>query len=40
MSLKMPAKPKREFFSEDVAIDSWKNIEPFFENLLNREINS
>ena len=32
--------PKRRFVSEDLVIDSWKKIEPFFENLLNREISS
>ena len=39
MSLKIPTRPKRKFVSEDLVIDS-QNIEPFFENLLNREITS
>ena len=36
MSLKIPTRPKRKFVSEDLVIDSWQNIKPLFEKLLNR----
>lgn len=38
--MKIPTRPKRQFVSEDLVIDSWNKIEPFFKNLLNREISS
>jgi oligoendopeptidase F len=31
-------KPKRSFVAENLAIDSWEVIQPYFEDLLNREI--
>ncbi len=31
-------KPKRSFVAENLAIDSWEVIKPYFEDLLNREI--
>lgn len=31
-------KPKRSFVAEDLVIDSWEVIQPYFEDLLNREI--
>ena len=33
--IKIPTRPKRKFVNEDLVIDSWKKIEPYFENLLN-----
>ena len=38
--IKIPTKPKRRFLSEDLVIDSWKKIEYFFEELLNRNISN
>ena len=38
--IKIPTKPKRRFLSEDLVIDSWKKIEYFFEELLNRKISN
>ena len=38
--IKIPTRPKRKFVNEDLVIDSWKKIEPYFENLLNRKIQS
>lgn len=34
------AAPKRQFVSENLMIDSWSKIEPYFEDLVSREINS
>ena len=39
-AIKIPARPKRRFVNEDLVIDSWSEIKPLFENLLNRKINS
>ena len=39
-SINIPTRPVRKFVSEDLAIDSWSKIEPLFENLLNRELQS
>ena len=35
-----PKRPKRKFIPENLIIDSWKKIEPFFKNLLERKIKS
>ena len=35
-----PTKPLRQFLSQDLEIDSWIKIEPFFKELKNRKINS
>ena len=39
-SINIPTRPARKFVSEDLVIDSWSKIEPLFENLLNRELQS
>ena len=39
-TIEIPKRPKRKFVSEDLVIDSWQKIQPLFEDLLNREINS
>ena len=39
-AVKTHARPKRRFVNEDLVIDSWSEIKPLFENLLNRKINS
>lgn len=33
-------KPKRHFVKEDLAINSWESIQPYFEDLLNRDISN
>jgi oligoendopeptidase F len=33
-------KNKRQFISEDLTIESWEDLKPYFENLTNREIHS
>ena len=38
--IEIPTKPTRKFVSEDLVIDSWQKIQPLFEDLLKREINS
>ena len=38
--IEIPTKPSRKFVSEDLVIDSWQKIQPLFEDLLKREINS
>ena len=38
--MKIPTRPTRKFVSEDLVIDSWQKIQPLFEDLLKREINS
>ena len=38
--IEIPTRPKRKFVSEDLVIDSWQKIQPLFEDLLKREINS
>jgi len=37
-SNKLPVKSKRKFVQENLIINSWDKIEPFFDDLLNREI--
>ena len=39
-TIEIPKRPKRKFVSEDLVIDSWGKIQPLFEDLLKREINS
>ena len=38
--IEIPTRPTRKFVSEDLVIDSWEKIQPLFEDLLKREINS
>ena len=38
--LQIPQRPKRKFLSEDFKVTSWEALKPFFDDLLNREINS
>ena len=35
-----PTKPIRHFLSQDLTIDSWKRVEPFFIDLKERKISS
>ncbi|MDQ3191709.1 MAG: M3 family oligoendopeptidase [Bacteroidota bacterium] len=36
----LPTKKKRTFLSDILTINSWESIRPYFENLLNRSLNS
>jgi len=36
----IPRRPKREFVSENIEIDSWEKIKPLFDNLIGRKISS
>lgn len=38
--LQIPQRPKRKFLSEDFRVTSWDALKPFFDDLLDREINS
>ena len=38
--ISIPSRPKRKFVPENLNIDSWNKVEPLFENLLKRSINS
>ena len=38
--IEIPTRPTRKFVSEDLVIDSWKKIQPLFEDLLKRKINN
>ena len=38
--IEIPTRPTRKFVSEDLVIDSWQKLQPLFEDLLKREINS
>ena len=37
-TIEIPTRPKRNFVSENLVIDSWEKIESLFEDLLNRNI--
>lgn len=37
-TIEIPTRPKRNFVSEDLVIDSWEKIESLFEDLFNRDI--
>lgn len=39
-SITIPTRPERKFLPEDLVIDGWEKLEPFFEELKNREVNS
>lgn len=39
-NISIPSRPKRNFVPENLNIDSWNKVEPLFENLLKRSINS
>ena len=39
-NIEIPKRPIRKFVSKDLVIDSWQKIQPLFEDLLKREINS
>ena len=39
-NISIPSRPKRNFVPESLNIDSWNKVEPLFENLLKRSINS
>ena len=39
-NISIPTKPKRKFVAQNLIIDSWNKIKPFFENLLERKIKS
>ncbi len=39
-SLEIPVRPKRHFVGEDSKVTTWEEIKPFFDALLNRQINS
>lgn len=39
-NISIPSRPKRKFVPENLNIDSWNKVEPLFENLLKRSINS
>jgi oligoendopeptidase F len=38
--IKIPVKNRRRFLPDDLIIDSWDVLKPFFENLKNREFNT
>ncbi|MEO5977549.1 MAG: M3 family oligoendopeptidase [Chryseolinea sp.] len=38
--LALPHRPKRNFVAEDLKFDSWDNIKPLFDDLLDRKLNS
>ncbi len=39
-NISIPSRPKRNFVPENLNIDSWNKVEPLFENLSKRSINS
>ena len=39
-NISIPSRPKRNFVPENLNIDSWNKVEPLFENLYKRSINS
>jgi len=39
-TLEIPQRPKRKFLPEDFKVSSWEELKPFYEDLLNRNINS
>ena len=39
-NISIPSRPKRNFVPENLNIDSWNKVEPLFENLFKRSINS
>ena len=39
-NISIPSRPKRKFVPENLNIDSWNKVEPLFENLFKRSINS
>lgn len=39
-NISIPSRPKRNFVPESLNIDSWNKVEPLFENLYKRSINS
>ncbi len=38
--LELPVRPKRKFLSEDFKVSIWESLKPFFEGLVNRQINT
>jgi oligoendopeptidase F len=38
--VQVPERKQREFLPQHLTIDAWSQLEPFFEDLLNRQINS
>lgn len=36
----IPTRPKRKYLSEEFTVESWESLEPIFEELLNRQIDS
>jgi oligoendopeptidase F len=38
--LQLPTRPARSFLPENLAIESWESLEPHFEDLLHRELDS
>ena len=36
----IPTRPERHFVSENFKVDSWENLKPYFDNLLERDISS
>ena len=36
----IPSRPKRKFVSDNLVIDSWEKIKLFFDNLIERKIES
>ena len=39
-AIEIPKRPKRKFIPEDFEVKNWEGLEPYFENLLERDINS
>ena len=39
-NISIPTRPKRNFVPENLNIDSWNKVEPLFESLFKRSINS
>ncbi|MEE2700361.1 MAG: M3 family oligoendopeptidase [Bacteroidota bacterium] len=39
-TISIPKRPKRNFVSESLIIDSWEKIEPLYDDLIERKINS
>ena len=39
-SIEIPKRDRRKFLPEEFKIDTWENLKPYYDDLLNREINS
>ena len=39
-TVSIPRRPTRKFVAEDLVVDAWSKIESYFQDLLDREIQS